>query len=91
MTTRPVGHVLGGDGKFYRARSLTNDDRGYIVGRVHYLAHDEGESVRGIVARLGAEGIRVSVGAVAGYLLWVCDHCSGVRNETPEHRALVAS
>ena len=80
--------VRGADGKWYLRRSLTTSDREYLVGRCHYLSHDEHLSIRQMIARIAAENeLALSVGTVSHYLRgWQCDHqqCSGGANEAPE-------
>lgn len=81
----PPGYVLGTDGKVYPDRPLSHDQRAAIVGRVHYLSHDEHLSVRQIITRLGEEGFYASVGTVHAWLRWRCDGCVQVGgNVTPE-------
>lgn len=77
----------GVDGKNYPARPLRRDDLLHLVGRVHFLSHHDGLSVRQIVRHLEEEyGIRRSVGSVSAYLnAYCCIRCSGAGNETPEH------
>lgn len=81
-----VNRVRGLDGKTYPPSALCLADRSYLVGRAHYLAHDEGLSVRQIVARLELDhGVRRSVGSVSTWLrTWTCDLCSGGAKHTPE-------
>jgi hypothetical protein len=73
--------VLGVDGKSY-PEYVPAEQRARIAGRVHYLSHAEGLSVRQIVARLEADhGIRRSVGWVSTTLRTKqCIKCSGVSN-----------
>jgi hypothetical protein len=79
--------VCGEDGKRYPASPLAPNDRLRLIGRVHYLAHAEGLSVRGIVRRLEVEGVTRSVGSVSTYLTaFRCPECSGGSDRTPEHR-----
>jgi IS30 family transposase len=66
--------IRGLDRKLYTRR--TNEDRLALIGVVHTLKHREQLSVRGIVARVAEANIRVSVGAVHGYLRdWTCEDC----------------
>ena len=75
---RLPAYILGLDGKRYPSRPLTQRERAYLIGRAHYLAHDEGLSVRQIAARLTDEtGLTRAVGTIAGYLKYRCIKCSG--------------
>jgi len=83
-----IDRTLGLDGKTYPSGPLSTEDRAFVVGRVHYLRHDESLSVRQIVRRLADEhGLRRSVGSVSAYLAEPCIHpdCSGEQNGSPEH------
>lgn len=80
-----AARIHGLDGKHY-PRSVTSEIRNYVFGRSHWLRHEEGLSIRGIVATLAAEGHQRSVGSVAGYLKQPCIKCSGGANRPPEHR-----
>lgn len=75
-----MSRVLGLDGKSYPSNPLPSDDLDFVRGRVHYLHHDEGLSVRQIVARLEDDNnVKRSVGSVSAYLTrWLCAECSGV-------------
>ncbi|MGV4890386.1 hypothetical protein ACSR0Z_27980 [Streptomyces viridosporus] len=83
--------VLGVDGKSYPGQWLNLSDRTRLIGTVHQLSHDDGLSVRQIVARLAGDyGIRRSVGWTSEALRkWTCQRCpAGVQEtqmSTPEH------
>ena len=82
-TTLPPEHpVWGIDGKRYPGRYAPQEVRDYLFGRTHYLRHDDGLSVRQIVAALADEGHRRSVGWVAGILREPCVMCSGDADDT---------
>lgn len=77
--------ITGMDGKLYPRGPLTPSDRDYVIGRVHYLSHDLGLSVREIREYLlYNHALRRSVGSVAAYLREPCVKCSGGRDATPE-------
>lgn len=86
------GYVHGIDGKRYRSRPLTAADRSGLVLHVHGLAHEQKLSVRQIVGSLDVQhGVRVSVGAVHGYLTkWTCVDCSAEPSGAPEQLGGVA-
>lgn len=81
--------ILGLDGKRYPARQLATEQREYLIGRAHYLAHHDGLSVRGIKAQIEREtGLARSVGTIASYLKRPCIMCVQVaQNWAPEHPA----
>lgn len=83
---RQPTRILGLDGKSYPGVWLSTDDRTRLVGIVHALSHDNGLSVRQIIARIVDDyDIRRSVGWVSTALrTWTCPGCSGAQNETPE-------
>ena len=84
-TQAPPEHpVVGIDGKRYPGRYAPQEIRDHLFGRAHYLRHEDGLSIRRIVAALADEGHRRSVGWVAGVLAEPCTHCSGVQSDTPE-------
>lgn len=91
--TTPQGHIRGIDGKFYPPL-LPEDDRQWLMGRVHYLSHDDRLSIRQIQAAILQEnGVRRSVGWISGVLHggFTCEACPGVQvspNATPEHLTL---
>lgn len=89
LNAPPLGCVRGLDGKTYPTQPLHPDDLDHLVGRVHYLSHDEHLSVRQIVARLDIDhGVRRSVGTVHSWLRTsICDACVQVApTDTPEQR-----
>jgi hypothetical protein len=66
----------GLDGKTYPRRPLPAAGRAFLIGRAHYLAHDEQLSTRQIVARLTEENnVRRSVGSVHSWLAQPCEAC----------------
>ncbi len=80
MTTpRMATHIQGVDGKTYQRHPSTPVERDYLAGRVHYLRHAEGRSVRQIVTALQQDdNARRSVGWVSQIIrTWTCDQCSG--------------
>lgn len=81
--------VLGTDGKTYPSRWYSAETREWLAGRVHYLSHDEGMSVRRIQAALAEQhDVRRSVGWISSVLTGMrCNHCSGESNESPEQSA----
>ena len=85
-TRGDVQVVAGEDGKTYRIYSA--EYRRYQVGRIHYLSHNEGLSVRKIVSALANEGHHVSVGKVHHCLTqWTCEGCSPESHGSPEQYA----
>lgn len=85
MSIQLPERVRGLDGKTYPSYRWRGEDLAHVIGRCHYLAHDEGLSVRQIVARLAAEGITRSVGSVSEYLSRNhCVGCSGDESVPPE-------
>lgn len=82
-----AGQVRGIDGKLYRSRPRTSEDRERLILECHRLAH-RGMSIRQIrEALLYSYCARASVGAVAGYLRdWRCSRCSGAANAAPEQK-----
>ncbi|MER5259747.1 hypothetical protein [Streptomyces sp. NPDC002855] len=79
---RQPARILGLDGKSYPGAWLSADDRTRLVGIAHRLSHEEGLSVRQIIARIADDyGIRRSVGWVSTALrTWKCSGCSGGPN-----------
>ena len=73
--------VSGTDGKSYRAKKLTEDQRRYLVWQVHELRHTQGLSERGIQAALeNLGGVRLSAGTIHGYLNhYYCSRCYKVQ------------
>ncbi len=69
--------VSGTDGKSYRAKKLTDEQRKSLVWWVHHLHHDEHLSQRRIVAAMAdLNGIHLSAGTVHNYLnRWHCHQC----------------
>lgn len=69
--------VLGLDGKRYPRRRR---DVASFVAAAHYMRHEQGLSVRGIVAGFSDLGYRVSVGSVHAWLTgWRCPDCPPVQ------------
>jgi len=88
----PATRTVGLDGKTYPRFRLTAEEADFVVGRCHYLAHDEGLSVRQIAKRLYDDhGLRRAVGTIAGYLAQPCEKCSGGQTAAPEHRPVRSS
>jgi predicted transcriptional regulator len=73
------GRKVGQDGKTYPLRKPTDQELRYqLISRVHYLRHDEGLSIRGIVAKLRADhsDLAPSVGTVSAWLkVFTCGQC----------------
>jgi hypothetical protein len=84
-----VTRVTGSDGKTYPIRPLGGDELEFLIGRAHYLSHDEHLSIRQIVRRLESDdgpAARRSVGTISAWLAQPCVRCFQVsQNHPPEH------